>query len=168
MSSPAAWLCTGGGDDLLPQGSARALQKSDLEEEVRGIGLSWTWQSCVSKALKPPIYIGGGEGLALGLKGTPRAPVEGRRCTPTPIRFRKEESSSSFPPPSFPFFSYFPLVFSYVAPWAPWADSTSPLRTCGAMPVPWDHSRVGGPLPVNTRNPFVTPGTLPELPETFR
>ena len=91
---------------------------------------------------------------------------------------REEEDSSSnsvweggvllfLPTSLLPFFFYFLLVFSYVAPWAPWPDSTSPLRTCGTILVPWAHSRGGGPLPVNTRNPFVTPGTLLELPETF-
>ena len=55
--------------NLLLQGSARAPQKSDLEVKLCGIALSCTWQSCVSKSPKPPLYIGGGEGQALRHKG---------------------------------------------------------------------------------------------------
>ena len=117
---------------------------------------------------KTPLYIGG--------RG--RASLEGQPIKGA-LAAREEEDSSSnsiweggvlpfLPTSLFPFFFYFPLVFSYVAPWAPWADSTRPLRTCGSTLVHWAQSRVGGPLPVNSRNPFVTPGTLPELPKTFR
>ncbi len=69
------------------QGSARAPEKFDLEEEYEVEDYGCTWLNCVSKTLKPLVYIGGGEGLALGLKGAPRAPTEVERSTPTPIRF---------------------------------------------------------------------------------
>ena len=45
------------------------------------------WQTCVSKPLKPLVYIGGGEGLALRLKGASKASAEVGGGTLTPIRF---------------------------------------------------------------------------------
>ena len=65
-----------------------------------------------------------------------------------------------------PIHSYLHLFSSWA--YGPlWGRFPSPLGV-GAPPLgPMCPPGVGGPHPVDPRNPFVTPSTLPEIPKTF-
>ena len=149
--------------DLLLQGSARAPQKYDLEVKLWCLDLSCTWQKLSQISPKSPLYIGG-RGRRLALRAKPSRVRPATRRGGIQLQLGLEGGVLLFLPTS-PFFLF---GFYFLGTKAFLGYPTSPLRTCGATLGPWAHSRVGGHLPVNTRNPFVTPGTLPELPETFR
>ena len=157
------------GDDLVSAG----LRPSSAETRSRGKTMEVCGRAAVRKSSqicpKSPIYIGGGRGtLPWGPRdsqGVGRA--KGGR-TPPPNRVGLG-LVGGVPLPShfFPLFFSFSFDFFLLAHRPPWGYPTSPLRAGVSPQSLWASPGWVAP-PVNSRNPFVIPGTFPVTPKTFR
>ncbi|KIO96575.1 hypothetical protein QP38_2408 [Levilactobacillus brevis] len=157
------------GDDLVSAG----LRPSSAETRSRGKTVEVCGRAAVKKSSqispKTSVYIGGrGGGPCLGAQGAPRGSAEprGEGLLPKPswTWFGGWESFLPFPPPRFFFFLF---DFSSNAHRALLGCPTNPLRAGAPASRPMGFPGVGCP-PVNSRNPFVIPGTFPVTPKTFR
>ena len=157
------------GDDLVSAG----LRPSSAETRSRGKTVEICGRAAVAKLCqispKTPLYIGGGGGRpALGSKDSQggRPSQGGGSPPPKP----KSTWFGRWSPSSLSHLLFFLFLFDFLpnAHRPLLGCATRPLRAGVTPQMPMGFPGVGCPPPVNSRNPFVIPGTFPVTPKTFR
>ena len=149
------------GDDLVSAG----LRPSSAETRSRGKTVEVCGRAAVEKSSqispKTSVYIGGREGTL------PVGRVQGGKAPPPKPSWTWFGGRSPPPFPLLPSFFFFSFDFLLLAHRPPWGCPTSPLRAGVSPQSLWASPGWVAP-PVNSRNPFVIPGTFPVTPKTFR